>query len=79
MPEGGTIGEGNAFSLVGVEVAETSIFTYNHDDKAFGTPQTSEVGAATVDVDVTEIHAVDVDNGEMILAVIGLLPKDVLQ
>ena len=47
------------------------------DDHGLGTPKSGKVAAAAVDVDRCDAHAVDVDDGELDGAVVGLLPENV--
>ena len=57
------------FALLGVSSASLCIFVRQEAEKFGLSPQAGKVAAAFGDADRTELHAIDVDNGEVPLTV----------
>lgn len=74
LPPGG---KGDGDGLVLIEMAQTGIVAHKEFDERLRAPQTGEVAAATMDIDGTEVHAVDIDDGEDYLSVAVVVPEDI--
>ena len=74
MPELSSCIEQSLFAFVRIEASFLGIGVSHRDKEFFACPESCEVGTSHLQCHLAEIHTIDVDHREVILAIVGALP-----